>query len=104
MDIIYQIMNRDASLGYNITVLQHRSYGNRGAATSWAMVFYLGGESTFGFLGGPPLGNIVVGQCRRSRLSDRDSAQIGKPFIPVPDLKQQKNAGCRTHFSYSLCL
>lgn len=33
------------------------------------------------------------------KLSDSDSVHAGKPSIPLPDIKQKKNADCRTHFS-----
>lgn len=85
MDIIYQVVNKGASLGYNISVLQQRSYGDRGAATSRAVILSVGGESTFGFSWWTSLGRYIIGTVQEIRLPDSDSVcrcrQRGHSFL-----------------------
>lgn len=95
-------MNQGGFLGYNIDcckVLQQRSDGDRGAATIWTMVFYLGGESTFGFLWWPSLGQHIIRSVWESNLPDSDCVpQVGETFSALPEIKQYKNAGYKTLF------
>lgn len=100
-NIIYQVLTKGGSLGHNITVLQQRACGDRGAAISWQWSPIYVDNAPLAFPGRPPLGNILLGPWGRAISLTMTVSQRGKTFSPLPEIKQHKNTGCRTSFFYS---